>query len=234
MDAPADRLLHFVVVPFPMQGHTNPMLQLAQVLAGSAYGCLVTFVNTEYNQKLYEEREGRAVADQMSGRLRKVGLNDGLPLDAPRNSEEEMAKVIQSLPLHMKPQLERLLKQLNASPTPVSRIIADLFLPWLQSLVCSPAQPPLIGFSVTCVAQIATIYRLPHLVSSGQLCPLDGSLLNTTTTRLSVIPRLLAFEARNLPWCTGDPQGSVGLFQFVMNLQQQYMPQFRALRINSF
>ncbi|KAL5556091.1 hypothetical protein UlMin_038327 [Ulmus minor] len=40
---------HAVCVPFPAQGHVNPMMQLAKLL--HAKGFHVTFVNTEFNHK---------------------------------------------------------------------------------------------------------------------------------------------------------------------------------------
>ncbi|MCO5576473.1 hypothetical protein L7F22_030283 [Adiantum nelumboides] len=203
-------------------------------LASSANSCVVTFVTTEYNQKVYEEREGTAAVDQTSGRLRMVGLSDGLPLDA--LYDRHSPAFISSMHLHWKPQLEGLLEKLNASPTPVSCIITDLFMPWLHSLDLH-RRPPLIGFSPTCAAQFAAIYRLPQLVARGQLSggALDESLQNTTsTTTVSVLPGVLAFKARNLPWYTEDPQDDAHVLQFLMNIRQQFVPRFRAMVINSF
>lgn len=40
---------HAVLTPYPLQGHINPMLQLAKLL--HLRGFYITFVNTEYNHK---------------------------------------------------------------------------------------------------------------------------------------------------------------------------------------
>lgn len=45
----AESLPHVVVFPFPAQGHINPALQFAQLLASSLSLCRVTFINTSHN-----------------------------------------------------------------------------------------------------------------------------------------------------------------------------------------
>jgi UDP:flavonoid glycosyltransferase YjiC (YdhE family) len=45
----AERKPHAVLTPYPLQGHINPMLQLAKLL--HLRGFYITFVNTEYNHK---------------------------------------------------------------------------------------------------------------------------------------------------------------------------------------
>ncbi|KAI5074997.1 hypothetical protein GOP47_0010958 [Adiantum capillus-veneris] len=44
-----DHLPHVVLFPFPAQGHINPALQFAQLLASSLSLCRVTFINTSHN-----------------------------------------------------------------------------------------------------------------------------------------------------------------------------------------
>lgn len=217
--------LHVVVLPFPIQGHISPLLQLSQHLVNS-HDFIVTFVNTEYNQKAFEEAHPHGAGQG----IHMVGLSDGMPLDAPRKSSEDTGKVMQSLPLYMKPQLEQLLSQLNASSNPVSCIIADIFMPWVHSI---SAAPPLIGFHVSSVSQIAAILRLPHLIFSGQLSPVDGSVNNPQLERVSVLPELLSFESRNLPWCSGNPKEDANLFHFLM-IVQKHVPMFRCILLNSF
>ncbi|MFQ6623616.1 hypothetical protein Gotur_004317, partial [Gossypium turneri] len=51
---------HAVCLPFPAQGHVNPMMQLAKLL--HSRGFHITFVNTEFNhRRLIRSRGEEAV-----------------------------------------------------------------------------------------------------------------------------------------------------------------------------
>jgi hypothetical protein len=51
MNQKGEHALHAVIVPFPAQGHVNPLTNLAQLLA--IRGVFVTFVNTDWIHKRY-------------------------------------------------------------------------------------------------------------------------------------------------------------------------------------
>jgi hypothetical protein len=40
---------HFLVIPYPIAGHVNPLMQLCHLL--SKHGCTITFLNTEFSHK---------------------------------------------------------------------------------------------------------------------------------------------------------------------------------------
>ncbi|KAL9380618.1 hypothetical protein Peur_026275 [Populus x canadensis] len=56
---------HAVCIPFPAQGHINPMLKLAKLLHFKGFH--ITFVNTEYNHRRLLKSRGSS------------SLDDGLP-----------------------------------------------------------------------------------------------------------------------------------------------------------
>ncbi|KAI6692096.1 hypothetical protein NL676_019806 [Syzygium grande] len=69
-------LAHAVCVPYPAQGHVNPMMQLAKLL--HARGVFVTFVNTEFNHRRLLRSKG---PDSLRGleNFRFEKIPDGLP-----------------------------------------------------------------------------------------------------------------------------------------------------------
>ncbi|KAJ9705800.1 hypothetical protein PVL29_003755 [Vitis rotundifolia] len=67
---------HVVLIPFPAQGHVNPMLKLAKLLHNK--GFFVTFVNTEYNHKRLLRSRGPNSLDGLSD-FRFETIPDGLP-----------------------------------------------------------------------------------------------------------------------------------------------------------
>ncbi|KAF7847010.1 hypothetical protein BT93_L3462 [Corymbia citriodora subsp. variegata] len=68
--------VHAVCVPFPAQGHVNPMMQLAKLL--HARGVFVTFVNTEFNHRRLLRSKGPDSLQDLEN-FRFETIPDGLP-----------------------------------------------------------------------------------------------------------------------------------------------------------
>ena len=67
---------HAVLIPYPSQGHVNPMLKLAKILHNR--GFFITFVNTEYNHKRLLRSRGPNSLDGLPD-FRFENIPDGLP-----------------------------------------------------------------------------------------------------------------------------------------------------------
>ncbi|KAJ6315051.1 hypothetical protein OIU78_018521 [Salix suchowensis] len=67
---------HAVCVPFPAQGHINPLLKLAKIL--HFYGFHITFVNTEYNHRRLLKSRGTGSLDGLPD-FQFETIPDGLP-----------------------------------------------------------------------------------------------------------------------------------------------------------
>lgn len=67
---------HAVCVPFPAQGHINPMLKLAKLLHFKGFH--ITFVNTEYNHKRLLKSRGTNSLDGLPD-FQFETIPDGLP-----------------------------------------------------------------------------------------------------------------------------------------------------------
>ncbi|GAB2275715.1 hypothetical protein Dimus_010467 [Dionaea muscipula] len=83
------KLAHVLCMPFPAQGHLNPMMQMAKLLHHK--GFYITYVNTEYNHKRLLKSQGAAALAGIPGFQFKT-IPDGLP---PSDEED----VTQSIPL---------------------------------------------------------------------------------------------------------------------------------------
>ncbi|CAO2834349.1 unnamed protein product [Amaranthus hypochondriacus] len=102
---------HAVCIPYPAQGHINPMLKLAKIL--HAKGFHITFVNTEYNHnRLRRARGDEAVADKPSFRFETI--TDGMPpCDA--DSTQDIAKLCVSTEKHSLVPFKKVLARLTES-----------------------------------------------------------------------------------------------------------------------
>ncbi|GFZ01197.1 UDP-glucosyl transferase 85A2 [Actinidia rufa] len=67
---------HAVCIPYPAQGHINPVLKLAKLLHSKGFH--ITFVNTEYNHKRLLRSRGPAALAGLPD-FRFDSIPDGLP-----------------------------------------------------------------------------------------------------------------------------------------------------------
>ncbi|XP_068643176.1 7-deoxyloganetin glucosyltransferase-like [Aristolochia californica] len=115
---------HAVCVPFPSQGHINPMMQLAKLL--HSRGFHITFVNTEFNQRRLL-RSGAVGPSTELEDFRFETIPDGLSspdMDATQNVIDLFVSTLESC---LAP-FRQLVKRLNADPLgapPVTCIVSD-------------------------------------------------------------------------------------------------------------
>ncbi|KAK9053752.1 hypothetical protein SSX86_024826 [Deinandra increscens subsp. villosa] len=116
---------HAVCVPFPAQGHINPMLTLAKILHSKGFH--ITFVNTEFNHRRLVKSQGSYILESCSPSFQFETIPDGLP-------PAENLDVTQDIPLLCKFTSEtclgpfkKLLSKLNGETMtpPVSCIVSD-------------------------------------------------------------------------------------------------------------
>lgn len=118
---------HVVVVPYPAQGHINPLMHLCNHLA--AHDVLVTFANSQFNHdRILQSRCASPPAEAQNdfidkGNIRLVGIPDGLGYDE-YVANFDVPKQVQSL-IDIEPLLVKLVEELQP---PVTCIIGDVFV----------------------------------------------------------------------------------------------------------
>ncbi|XVF17283.1 hypothetical protein REPUB_Repub10bG0106400 [Reevesia pubescens] len=117
---------HAVCVPFPAQGHINPMMQLAKLL--HSRGFHITFVNSEFNHRRLIRSRGEEAVEGLPD-FRFEAIPDGLP-----PSDSDATQVVPALAdstrkTCLAPFLE-LLAKLNSSTElpPVTCIVSDAIM----------------------------------------------------------------------------------------------------------
>lgn len=116
---------HAVCVPYPAQGHINPMLKLAKIL--HSRGFHITFVNNEYNHNRLLRSRGPAALDGLPS-FRFETITDGLPpVDA--DATQDIPELCVSTERHSLQPFKELLCRLNnagGEVPPVSCIVSDV------------------------------------------------------------------------------------------------------------
>ncbi|CAK9139144.1 unnamed protein product [Ilex paraguariensis] len=118
-------LPHAVCIPFPAQGHINPMFKLAKLLHHRGFH--ITFVNTEYNhRRLLKSRGPNALAGLPSFRFETIP--DGLP-PSDADATQDVPSLCDSTSKNCLAPFRDLLFKLNNSSSsgvpPITRIVSD-------------------------------------------------------------------------------------------------------------
>jgi hypothetical protein len=179
MNEKGKQALHAVIVPFPAQGHVNPLMNLAHLLA--MRGVFITFVNTDWIQKRIVEASkdakfllsrGDPELEQRGWRIRFLSIPDGLSPDHGRTSNlGELFAAMEELG----PPLEDLL--LNAdekSPSfpPITFILTDSAMPCTEKVATNMNVHRVIFWSISAAASISRCYA-DILLSKGYI-PVNG------------------------------------------------------------
>ncbi|MFS7985654.1 putative 7-deoxyloganetin glucosyltransferase [Helianthus anomalus] len=116
---------HAICIPYPAQGHINPMMKLAKLLY--CRGFHISFVNNHYNHKRLLRSRGPSSLEGLPD-FRFYSIPDGLP---PSDAEatQSIPALCESVPKHSLEPFCELITRLNGSEDsgvpPVSCIISD-------------------------------------------------------------------------------------------------------------
>nr|Q6VAB3.1 RecName: Full=UDP-glycosyltransferase 85A8 [Stevia rebaudiana]AAR06913.1 UDP-glycosyltransferase 85A8 [Stevia rebaudiana] len=113
---------HAICIPYPAQGHINPMMQFAKLLHFKGFH--ISFVNNHYNHKRLQRSRGLSALEGLPD-FHFYSIPDGLP---PSNAEatQSIPGLCESIPKHSLEPFCDLIATLNGSDVPpVSCIISD-------------------------------------------------------------------------------------------------------------
>eukprot|EP00253_Pinus_taeda_P028536 PITA_28536 len=191
--------LHALVIPYPTQGHMNPMMQFAKNLASK--GLIVTFVTTHHRRhqiiKAYSQTDQvesiHHDAQNMDIDIRYAQISDGLPLDFDRSAGfSEFMHGVEN----MGGELERLIQELNETGPPVSCVIADTMLFWSLQ-VTKKFGIPWVSFWTQPTAVYSIFYHA-HLVEAQRQSHDKGSG-DEADNLIDYIPGVPTLHPKELP-----------------------------------
>lgn len=164
---------HAVCIPYPAQGHINPMLKLAKLLHHKGFH--ITFVNTEYNHnRLLKSRGPDSLNGLPSFQFRTIP--DGLP-PTDTDATQDIPSLCQSTRKTCLSPFRDLLSKLNHTSSsnvpPVTCIVSD----GVMSFTLDAAQElgiPEVLFWTTSACGFMAYLHYRHLIEKG-FTPLKGS-----------------------------------------------------------
>ncbi|KAK7301189.1 hypothetical protein RJT34_12050 [Clitoria ternatea] len=189
---------HAVCIPYPAQGHINPMLKLAKLLHFKGFH--ITFVNTEYNHKRLLKSRG---PDSLNGlpSFQFETIPDGLP-DSDIDATQDIPSLCDSTSKYCLPHFRNLLHKLNNAPyaPPVTCVVSD----GVMSFTLDAAQElgvPEVLFWTTSACGFMCYVQYQQFIQKG-LTPLkDPSYVTNGYLETSIdwVPGIKKIRLRDIP-----------------------------------
>ncbi|CAH8314398.1 unnamed protein product [Eruca vesicaria subsp. sativa] len=188
---------HVVCVPFPAQGHINPMLKLAKLL--HAKGFHVTFVNTVYNHNRLLRSHG---SNTLNGLLsfRFETISDGLP-ETGKDVTQGIPALCESSMKNCLAPFKELLQRINAEhDVPrVSCIVAD----GIMSFTVDAAEElgiPEVLFWTTSACGFMAYLHFYRFIEKG-IIPLKDDCLTKEylETKIDWVPSMSNLRLKDFP-----------------------------------
>ncbi|KAJ1410265.1 UDP-glucuronosyl/UDP-glucosyltransferase [Sesbania bispinosa] len=198
MDSYETKKAHVVCVPFPLQGHVNPLMQLAKLL--HCNGFHITFVNSEFNHERLVQSQGTDFVNDIPG-FRFETIPDGLP-PSDLNKSQDIPALSDSTRMHCYTPFKELVCKLNslADLPKVSCIISDGITSFAVKVV-NDLGIPVVQFSTGSACGFFGFLQFEELVKRG-IVPfkdenfiVDGSLDAT----VDWVPGMKNIRLKDLP-----------------------------------
>ncbi|KAK1262882.1 UDP-glycosyltransferase 85A2 [Acorus gramineus] len=191
---------HIVCIPFPAQGHINPMLKLAKLLHFK--GFYITFVNTEFNHKRLLRSRGPKALDGAE-RFRFDTIPDGLP-PIDQDVTQSIPALCDSTTKNMEGPFRDLLNKLNDDVTsgfpPVTHILSDGVMSFTLDVAEEMNLPDVLFWTPSACGLLGYMtYR--RLIEQGVTPFKDEKSLGdgTLDTQIEFIPGVKNMRLRDFP-----------------------------------
>ncbi|XP_057948559.1 7-deoxyloganetin glucosyltransferase-like [Malania oleifera] len=190
---------HAVCIPYPAQGHINPMLKLAKLLHHRGFH--ITFVNTHYNHKRLLNSRGPNTLDGLPD-FRFTSIPDGLP-PSDADATQDIPSLCDSTSKTCLAPLRALLAQLNGASSdapPVTCIVSDGSMSFTLDAAEELGVPEVL-FWTTSACGLLCYMQYPHLIKRG-LTPIKDASFQTNgylDTIIDWIPGIKSIRLRDIP-----------------------------------
>ncbi|GLT62406.1 hypothetical protein SLA2020_350470 [Shorea laevis] len=225
---------HAVCIPFPAQGHINPMLKLAKIL--HYRGFHITFVNTEFNHKRLLKSRGPNSLDGLPS-FRFQTIPDGLP-ESNVEATQDIPSLCDSTRKHCLAPFRNLLSKLNNTSSsnvpPVTCIVSDGVMSFTLDAAAELGIPEVLLWTTSACGFMGYVqYR--SLIEKG-LTPLkDASYLTNgyLDTVIDWIPGMKGIRLRDLPSFIRTTDPDEFMLEFPM-VESERAKKASALIFNTF
>lgn len=167
---------HALCIPYPAQGHINPLLKFAKLLHHKGFH--ISFVNTDFNHNRLIESRGRDALDGLPD-FRFYSIPDGLPPSNP-NATQDIPTLCKYTPINCLGPFSNLISELNncsvSRVPPVTCIVSDAVMTFTLKAAEEFNIPEVLFWTASACGLIAYM-QYCQLVERGYT-PLQGKSIS--------------------------------------------------------
>ncbi|XVF64793.1 hypothetical protein PTKIN_Ptkin09bG0195400 [Pterospermum kingtungense] len=224
---------HAVCIPYPAQGHINPMLKLAKILHHKGFH--ITFVNTEFNHKRLLKSRG---PDALNGlpSFRFEAIPDGLP-PTDVDATQDIPSLCESTRKNCLPHFKQLLHKLNdpsSNVPPVSCIVSDGAMTFTLDAAQEFGLPEVLFWTTSACGFLSYVhYR--QLMEKGYTPLKDESYLTNGYLDgvIDWIPAMKGVRLRDLPTFIRTTDPNFVMLDFIL-VETERARKASAIILNTF
>ncbi|KAF5728763.1 UDP-glucoronosyl/UDP-glucosyl transferase family protein [Tripterygium wilfordii] len=173
---------HVLLVPFPLQGHINPMIQLSKRLASKRLK--ITLVSTSSARI---SMEGREADSPVEVNFISDGYQEG--------KAETMDEALERIETETSLSLAKLIEDLKTTEYPAKFLIYDSIMPWMMNVALAQGLEGAPFFTQSCAA--TAIYAHVHQGTLKLPLPLEETQV--------MLPGMPELRSNDLPSLVYDP-----------------------------
>ncbi|KAG8662379.1 hypothetical protein MANES_01G160600v8 [Manihot esculenta] len=195
---------HVLLLPFPAQGHVNPLMHFARRIAN--LGSKVTFVNTDFNlRRVLSAMGGRS--DPTGSCVNLVSIPDGMD---PEDDRTDIGKLCEAMLITMPKKLQDLIEDINKNH-PITCIVVDGCMGWARE-VADKLGIRVAMFWPASAAIFRQLVSIPNLIRDGYI---DSDGFATKKHKIQMSPSGPNFYTDNLIWKIGNSYTQRALFKYI-------------------
>ncbi|KAK7340622.1 hypothetical protein VNO77_21330 [Canavalia gladiata] len=183
---------HFLVIPYPVLGHVNPLMHLSQLL--TKHGCIITFLNTEFSHKRLNTPVGELENLKGSG-IKFVTLPDGL---GPEDDRSDQKKVLFSIKSNMPAMLPKLIQDVNDLDVHnmITCIVVTMSMGWALKVGHKLGIKGAFLWPASATS-LALCHCIPRLIDDGVI---DSHGIPIKNQEILLSPNMPLLDTANFPW----------------------------------
>ncbi|KAL1802065.1 hypothetical protein ACET3Z_030712 [Daucus carota] len=225
---------HAVCIPYPAQGHINPMLKLAKLLHHKGFH--ISFVNTDFNRNRLIKAGGPGALDGLPD-FRFYSIPDGLPPSDP-DATQDIPSLCKYTPINCLAPFSNLIKELNDSSgsgvPPVTCIVSD----GIMAFTLKAAEQfgiPVVLFWTTSACGLLAYMQYHQLVERGYTPLKDTSDVTNgyLDTKIDWAPGMKDMRLKDFPSFIRTTDPNDFMLKFVVT-ETALLPKADALILNTF
>lgn len=201
-----------VVIPFPSQGHVNPLMHISKGLAKQ--GIKITMINTDFIHNKLLKAMGEDIDQILGPNMELLSVSDGFPLHQTRDN---IHKLFVEMMNNLKPQLENLLA--NMSNHGLTCAIVDISMAWILEIAENLGIKGAIFTPFTAAHSVLNI-SIKDLIQNG-IINTEGIPLEEKRIELGSLGIPSFFHTNDLPWrCIPNKESQKILFNHLIRVQR--------------